>query len=371
MAIEPVICYDNVMKNEQKEMRQTIKAKLPLFLFIVLQCVALPVITGCSFLSTDKIPITTTSKIALEHYLKGRDLAEKIRFTEAAKEFQLALAEDSNFALAHLQISFVQTNTADFYRSLNAAKAQIDYVSKGERLWILAVEAGVNSDAYKQRDLFKKLVASYPKDEHAHNLLAGYYFGQQFYDLAIEEYNKAIAINPEFSAPYNQLGYAYRFLGRYDKARETFQKYIELIPDDPNPYDSYAELLLKMGLFEESKESYRKALAVDSHFMASYIGVATNLMLQERHEDAREELNRMREYALNYRDRRLVYFESALTHLDEGKPERAIERFDESITLADSFNDVAGVASDMITQGYILTADGEQKKAKEKLQARL
>ena len=80
-----------------------------------------------------------------------------------------------------------------------------------------------------------------------------------------------MAVNPKFSQPYNQMGYAHRFLGRYDETEQAFKKYIELIPDDPNPYDSYAELLMERGRFEESVHNYEKALALDPHFVASYV----------------------------------------------------------------------------------------------------
>ena len=62
-----------------------------------------------------------------------------------------------------------------------------------------------------------------------------------------------------------------------------FKKYVELIPADPNPYDSYAELLLKMGRFDESVANYQKALAIDSNFSSSRIGIATNLMYEGKH----------------------------------------------------------------------------------------
>ena len=55
----------------------------------------------------------------------------------------------------------------------------------------------------KQREYYKKLVATYPNDERVRNLLGTYYFGQQEYELAIEQYEKAIAIAPDFTPPYN------------------------------------------------------------------------------------------------------------------------------------------------------------------------
>ena len=50
--------------------------------------------------ATDKIPVTTSSPEARELYLKGRELAEKLRATDARKFYEQAVAKDPNFALA-------------------------------------------------------------------------------------------------------------------------------------------------------------------------------------------------------------------------------------------------------------------------------
>jgi len=199
-----------------------------------------------------KIPITTSSEEALKYFLQGRDISDKLRAQESLQFFEKAIKADPDFALCYIYSSLAQPSAKGFFEQFNKAVALVDKVSEGERLWILGFQAGVNADPMKQKEYYQKLVAAYPDDERAHNLLAGYYFGQQEYALAIDEYNKATKINPDFSQPYNQLGYANRFLEKYTDAENAFKKYIELIPDDPNPYDSYAELLLKIGKYDES-----------------------------------------------------------------------------------------------------------------------
>ncbi len=59
----------------------------------------------------EKIPITTSSSEALDLFLQGRDLAEKIRFQEALRYFQEAVEEDPNFAMAHLNLAFPSVPT--------------------------------------------------------------------------------------------------------------------------------------------------------------------------------------------------------------------------------------------------------------------
>ena len=171
-----------------------------------------------------KIPLTTKSEKAKGYYVQGLSLSEKLRAQEARELFEKAVAEDPDFAMAYLQLALVATNTKSFWENLDKAVALADKASDGEKLCIMGVQAGASGFPMEQRDMYKKLVADYPNDEWAHNLLASSYFGQQDYEEAIVEYKKATEINPNFSQPYNQMGYAYRFMNNYPEAVQNFSK---------------------------------------------------------------------------------------------------------------------------------------------------
>lgn len=194
-----------------------------------------------------KIPITTKSEEARSEFLAGRDLSEKLLGQESLQHFDKALALDPDFASAELARANSSPTAKEFFAHLNKAVSLADRASEGEKLLILANQAGANGDVTKQRGYLDKLVAAFPNDERAHFNLGGYYFGQQELDQAVAEYRKATELAPTYSPAYNILGYTYRQQGDYTNAEQAFKKYIELIPGDPNPYDSYAELLLKMG----------------------------------------------------------------------------------------------------------------------------
>ena len=312
-----------------------------------------------------KIPITTSSKEAKQAYLQGRDLAEKLRNQDARPYFLAAMDKDPDFALAHLGILQAAISAKEFFNHLNKAVALADKVSEGERLMIEAFKAGVDGFPVLAKEKGKKLVQLYPRDERAHNLLGGLYFGTQEWEEAIAEYQKAIAINPEFSSPYNQLGYAYRFLGQYDQAKQTFKKYIELIPDDPNPYDSFAELLLKMGEYDSSIEQYRKALDVDSQFVASHIGIATNLNYMEKHDQALEELDVLYNMARNDGERGAALFAMAVSYVDAGDMEMAIATLKKQLDLDKKNNDVFSISVDLDNEADVLMEWGAVDKAEE------
>lgn len=317
---------------------------------------AIALVLMFSVLSADegKMPVTSSSKAALENYWKGISFSDKLRVLDARPYFEKAVAEDPNFAIAYLNLALTIPSVKGFNENLQKAKSVMDKVSEAERQWILGVEAGFVGDPHKQFELYSKLVKDYPNDERAHLLLGVYFFGQQDYEKAAAQFNTAVKINPEFSQPYNMLGYSNRFLKRYDEAEKAFKKYIELIPDDPNPYDSYAEFLMKVGRYEESIEQYRKALEQDPTFAASYIGIATDNNFLGNHQAARDAAQELLDNAANDGQKRAAHFAKAVSYVDEGDYDNAIKEIEKQMVLAKQINDAANIAGDLAIIGNLM-----------------
>jgi tetratricopeptide (TPR) repeat protein len=319
--------------------------------------------SGLAYAADDKIPITTSSEEARQLYVKGRDLAEKLRATDARALYLQALAKDKTFALAHLGLANTAGTAKEFFDALGQAVALSAKVSEAERLLIGGTDAGAKGDVDRQRESFTKLVAAYPSDERAHNALGGYHFGRQEYAAAVAEYEKATAINPSFSQPYNQMGYAYRFLYKYPDAERAFKKYIELIPGDPNPYDSYAELLMKMGRFDESIKNYEKALAIDKNFVASWVGIGNNRMFMGQGEQARQAFAKLTAIARNDGEKRLALFWNAMSYLHEGATDKAVAEIEKAAAIAKAAGDKATLSGDWNQIGDILLEAGRADAA--------
>ena len=321
---------------------------------------------GCTK-GAGKIPVTTSSEEARQAYLEGQVLLDNVGVTGARPFFETAVAADPNFALAYLRLAFTQTNPSDFRAQVQKASALADSVSEGERLWIQSVEAANQGNPAKALELLQQLVTAYPNDERAHFLLAGnYFFAQQNLALAIEEYEKAVAINPEFAAAYNLLGYANRNSGNTAEAEQAFKKYIELLPNNPNPYDSYAEFLLNTGRYDASIDSYQKALSVDPHFVASYIGIATNLNFQGKHKEARGQIQEMFRTARTDGERQLAYLATVTSYVDEGQLGKAVEGLGKRYALAEKNGSAIQMVADLNIMGNLLLEAGKVREAQAK-----
>jgi tetratricopeptide (TPR) repeat protein len=348
---------------EEEMSGNTLKCGVPWVSVIALASL---VLAGCAPAEEEaakKIPVTTSSPQALEFYLQGRDLVDKLRITDSRSYFLEAVAEDESFATAHLALANTAPTQTELFDALEHAIAVADEVSEGERLMIGAREAQAKGEGAVQRERLEALVAAYPADERGHALLGNYHLLAQQHEQAIEQYEAAIEIAPDFSAPYNGMGYAYRFLGRYAEAEQAFKKYIELIPDEPNPYDSYAELLMKMGRFEESIRNYEKALSYNPNFMPSHVGIGNDYLFVDRPDKARDSFQRLLELARDDRERRQARLWMAASYVHEMDRERALEQMRASYAIAEAGDDPVAMSADLVRIGDILLYTGSAEQA--------
>src|ERR1700675_143124 len=126
--------------------------------------------TSSAAASTDggKVPITTKSEEARKEFLQGRDLSERLLGQESLQHFDQAIALDPEFASAELARANNSPTAKEFFDHEKKAVSLADKVSEGEKLVILANEAGTNGNVVKQKEYLDQLVAAYPSDERAH-----------------------------------------------------------------------------------------------------------------------------------------------------------------------------------------------------------
>jgi tetratricopeptide (TPR) repeat protein len=243
--------------------------------------------------------------------------------------------------MGHLFMANTSPTTALFFASLEQAEANAAGATEGEQTAIAVTSAAARNDQAAQLEALGRLVTLYPQDERSHNQLATFFNGQQDYDNAILHYGHAVAINPEFATAYNSLGYAQRANGNLDGAKDAFAKYVELIPDEANPYDSYAELLMEMGQYDEAIANYETALAIDSHFSASYAGISIAKSLQGDSEAAQTAAAGMLTAARTSGEKQGAMFRSITSHLFAGNRDAAIAVAEEIAAMNEADGDHA------------------------------
>ena len=321
--------------------------------------------------TADKIPVTSSSEEARTLFLRGQALADQLQLQDARQLFEQAAAKDPSFAMAHCNLALTAPTTKEFFAHLNEAVTLSDKASKGERLLILAVQAGASADPAKALDYSEQLAAAYPGDERAHLQLGTAYFARQQTEKSIDEFKKAVAINPDFSPVYNSLGYAYRQVGNYADAETAFKKYIALIPNNPNPYDSYGELLMKMGRLDESVTQYKKALSIEPQFGSSRLGIADDRMYQGQTDESIAEAQKLYDAARDDGDRRNARFNQAMTYVDAGDTEWALRAMAQERAMAIKIGDAGAESADVTAIGNILLNAGRTDEARAKFEEAL
>jgi tetratricopeptide (TPR) repeat protein len=347
------------------------------FLVVVTLVAATTVWIACNSTKTDaksasadsgKIPVTTKSEDARKEFLQGQALADKLQLQDSVEHFDKAIALDPDFASAELARANSAATAHEFFEHLKKAVGLADKTSDGEKLLILANEAGANGDTTKQKEYLDQLVASYPNDERIQFIFGAYDFGQQDFAGAIEHLKKATGTAPDYSPSYNMLGYSYRQSGDYANAEQAFKKYIALIPNDPNPYDSYAELLLKMGRFDDSITQYRKALSIDPNFVGSHFGACADFLYMGKPAEAATELQKITDKARSDGERRTALFGLAVVAADAGKLDQAVSEISREYAIAEKANDQAAMSADLQAKGNILLEMGKYDAAKQEFE---
>ena len=307
----------------------------------------------------NEIPVTTTSKEALNFFLDGRDKFENIEFITAASLFDKAIQTDPNFAMAYLYRSRSGDGSNVFRQNLDKAVSLIDKVSDGEKNEILYYLAQADDNGQKQKEYLDQLLLSFPSDKRVHMMAGQYYYNLNDYSTALIHYNKVIELDKDFASAYNRIGYCQSELNNYGEAEKAFLTYKKIFPGKANPYDSYGEFLLKTGKYDESIEQYKKAAEIDPiNFAASLRGIGNNYIFKGDYESARK-------YYQDYFDQASVISEKlsalyfiATSFVHEGKTENALMTFNEFRALAEKENLARVVVFSYIDEASILRESG-------------
>lgn len=317
--------------------------------------------------SAQKIPITTSSKEALNLFILGRENLANVQARKATQYFDQAIEKDPNFALAYLYRAQSGGTYQQAMENIEKAVSLSGNVSNGEKLLIMATEAGFESNRVKEKSYINQLDKSYPNDKWAQTQIGQYYFRNSDYKSALKHFDRVLKIDSKFAPPYNMIGYSESQLGNYSAAENAFKKYISLIPNDPNPYDSYAELLQKIGKYDESTTQYEKALSIDPEFISSLKGIGDNYLFKGDYTKAREYYDKEYQTASNINDRLAALFWKAVSCIHENKIPEAMEIIQRERAEAKSANLQARVFNIDNTSAFILCEEDKADEALKKI----
>jgi len=179
-------------------------------------------------MNTPLAEATTPSLEALKAYSRAWKVLHTAGDAAALPFFKRAIDIDPKFAIAHAYLGRIYGDIGESELSAeNNTKAHQlrDRATDGEKFFIAATyDEQVTGNLEKAQETFELWGQTYPREYEPPGLLSGAIypvFGK--YEKAIEQANRAIALDPYVPFGYVNLATAYQFLVRLDEAEATYQ----------------------------------------------------------------------------------------------------------------------------------------------------
>jgi protein O-mannosyl-transferase len=118
--------------------------------------------------------------------------------------------------------------------------------------------------------VWTKVLEVSPGHLRAYTNRSRYYLQNHFYDKAIADCSKAIAIHLGSSKIYNIRGKAYKYTQKFDKALLDFKRAIELDAKYADPYNNCGTIYYIQKEYNKAILNYNKSIVLDSTNAAYY-----------------------------------------------------------------------------------------------------
>jgi tetratricopeptide (TPR) repeat protein len=232
--------------------------------------------------------VTTSSFEAYQHYFRGDQLKESIRYEQAIAEYRKALAIDPNFALPHWRIAYLGEFTgmddADRRAEMEAALRNVDRVPAKERLLFQAWQKHLDGKDEEAHALYARAAEAYPQDKEVLFLAGDLYLHEDRITEGLPYFERAVALDPFWEPARMHLSDSLAFLLRGDELYRRAAEWVEKAPSA----SAYRALCAAHGLagrWDQAVDAARKAYELDgSVYSRSELHVA--LVMAERYVEA-------------------------------------------------------------------------------------
>jgi len=207
-----------------------------------------------------KLPITTNSTDARNHFLMGQRELDLGRGFDANAHFKAAVAADSNFAFAYLNVANTGNSLAEFRTNLELAERHIAAASDAERLQIQIARKGLDNDVNGQLMLARQLVAKYPESPRAYLVLASVQTALNRNADARVSMTKAVGLAPRLLVAHTDLGNSYLFGEPKDfvKSLEHMRHAEALAPNEPSMHDLLGDVYRAQNNLDQARAEYTR-----------------------------------------------------------------------------------------------------------------
>jgi len=210
--------------------------------------------------SISGIPVSTKSADARNHFLQGQRELDLARNFEALDHFKRAVAADSTFAIAYLNVANTGNSFEEFKTNLARAEALAAGASDAEQLQIEIARKGLENDVSGQLAAAQQLVAKYPESPRAHLTLGNIQAGLNHNADARVSYGKALSLAPRFAVAHIAMGTSFLF-GEprdFNQALQHYQAAEALAPNEPTMHDNLGDAQRALNNLRQARVEYTR-----------------------------------------------------------------------------------------------------------------
>jgi len=282
--------------------------------------------------------VTSNSLDAYYYFLRGDESYINGKIKDSRIFLEKAVVLDPGFAMAHLYLGrvlwlFGEITAAE--QAVKKAKNLSVRATEKEKLYIEGYYAfRVENDLEKSFRIYKKMVKHYPKEKKSHKGLATIYDFKELFDLAIEEYKKALELDPYDARTLQSIAFDSWRSGNYEEAIEYVKKQKSVSQGDFGPLRMWAAIYLDMGKLDDALAKCKEALEIDPaagvDWHISYI-----YALKEDYQEAMRWVDRYLNNAVNPYRKAWGYFAKSLYHYWLGSLDKSMSNTSKQINYAD------------------------------------
>ena len=216
----------------------------------------------------------TTVPSAYEYYMQGRGYLQRYEVAQnidtAIALFNRALEQDPKYALAQAGLGEAYWRSYELSKDTHwaeeARRSSATAITLNDKLPQVYVTLGMiqtGTGRYEEAiQNLQKALALDPIDSDAYRELAKTYQQMGRMKDAESTYLNAIAVRPGYWAAHNELGGFYYRLARYAEAEKEFRTVVELTPDNPRGYSNLGVIAYSEKRYEEAAKMYEKSVAI-------------------------------------------------------------------------------------------------------------
>jgi len=300
--------------------------------------------------------ITSPNLEAYQHYFKGEEFIDKLRFDLAREEFKKAIKLDSTFGLAYYRLAYAinwEANPQHSAKYITKAISFLNRIPEKERYLARALAVNLQEGQSAAIKVLNEMEKIYPNDkEMLYNIGdLSYHIG----DLvkAKQYLERVLTMDPVFIRALQHLTWTYRDLGLTEKMMGTAERYVA-VTESRESISLLVKAYMLTGEFETGLEllKQKQELHPDRHYLSH--SIASMYYLQEQYDKAEQELKNLVEKDKPVETQQLGNGYLAAFYPYTGKYRESIDACDKVIDSYWQIKDTSLVSYWLLAKGLII-----------------